>query len=34
MPLVVFEPKISADERPQAEIVGSNPTVGMVICLL
>jgi len=37
-PLVGFEPTISAGERPQAsspaEIVGSNPTGGMDICLL
>jgi len=34
---VGFEPKISAGERPcrsPAEIVGSNPTGGMDICLL
>jgi len=30
---VGFEPTISAGERP-AEIVGSNPTGGMDICLL
>ena len=38
MPPVGFEPAISAGERPQArspaEIVGSNPTGGMDICLL
>ena len=37
MPPVGFEPKISAGERPcrsPAEILGSNPTVGMDICLL
>ena len=37
MPPVGFEPKISAGERPcrsPAEIVGSNPTGGMDICLL
>ena len=33
MPPVEFEPKISAGERP-AEILGSNPTEGMDICLL
>jgi hypothetical protein len=40
MPPVGFEPKISAGERPvacsrsSAEILGSNPTGGMDICLL
>ena len=40
MPPVGFEPTISAGERPQAagrspaEILGSNPTEGMDICLL
>ena len=37
MPPVGFEPKISAGERQgcsPAEIVGSNPTGGMDICLL
>ena len=37
MPLVGFEPMISAGEwqgRSPAEIVGSNPTGGMDICLL
>ena len=37
MPPVGFEPKISAGERQgrlPAEIVGSNPTEGMDICLL
>ena len=37
MPPVGFEPKISAGERPcrsLAEILGSNPTRGMDICLL
>ena len=40
MPPVGFEPTISAGERPAAagrspaEIVGSNPTGGMDICLL
>ena len=37
MPPVAFEPKISAGERPcraPAEILGSNPTGGMDICLL
>ena len=37
MPPVGFEPKISAGEWPcrsPAEIVGSNPTGGMDICLL
>ena len=37
VPPVEFEPKISAGERPcrsPAEIVGSNPTGGMDICLL
>ena len=37
MPPVGFEPKISAGERQgrsSAEIVGSNPTGGMDICLL
>ena len=37
MPPVGFEPTISAGERPccsPAEIVGSNPTGGMDICLL
>ena len=37
MPPVGFEPKISAGEgqgRSPAEIVGSNPTGGMDICLL
>ena len=37
MPPVEFEPKISAGERQgrsPAEIVGSNPTGGMDICLL
>ena len=37
MPPVGFEPKISAGKRPcrsPAEIVGSNPTGGMNICLL
>ena len=33
MPPVGFEPTISAGERP-AEILGSNPTGGMDICLL
>jgi hypothetical protein len=33
MPPVGFEPKISASERPVAEILGSNPTWGMDICL-
>ena len=37
MPPVGFEPKISAGEqqgRSPAEILGSNPTGGMDICLL
>ena len=37
MPPVGFKPKISAGERPcrlPAEILGSNPTGGMDICLL
>ena len=37
MPPVGFEPKISAGERldrSPAEIVGSNPTGGVDICLL
>ena len=37
MPPVGFEPKISAGEqqgRSPAEVVGSNPTGGMDICLL
>ena len=34
MPPVGFEPTISITGRSPAEIVGSNPTGGMDICLL
>ena len=34
MPPLGFEPKISAGERPVADIVGSNPTGDMDVCLL